>query len=93
MTGTLGPLELNSLEGRVLLGGLDVFLYRGHIATHGSVDTVARNKNAALQFQGFAQGQLPESNGLRISERREAVIENDLGFHRTIVILSPRGLT
>ena len=87
--GTIGPLEINSLESRPFTREANIASEISHFASQSPVDAVPRDNDASLEIQVFTEGSLPKAYGLGISNRRKAIKEYDLWLlHGSILVRS-----
>ena len=90
-TGAFGPLEVDVLKARPLLGSADVLLHRAEWSTNSSVDAVLRDNDSSLKAKTVTERPLPEANGLRVGEWREAVVqENFVWLHSPMLRKFPQ---
>ena len=77
IAGAFGPFEVGVLEARPLSRGADVLLHRAEWSANGSVDAVLGDNDSTLETQAVAEGPLPQANGLRVGQWREAVVQKN----------------
>ena len=75
----LAPLEVDVLERGVVAGLPNVALQRTELPAEGAVETVLRDEDAPAQPERFGEVALPQPHGVGVGERRECVVEEDLG--------------
>ena len=88
ISGSNRPFEINLLKARVFLSFLYIFFKRIDVAPERAIYSMFRDQDPALKSKALAKIVLPELYCIRVRNRSEAVIENNLWeFHA--VILNP----
>src|SRR6056300_1529799 len=75
---TLAPLEIDVAKSRILAGFPPVLFDCIQLAADRAIDAMRRNDDATAQAQRLTHIALPQANGIRVCQRSEAVVEQNL---------------
>ena len=85
ISDTIGPLEVDVVEGRKLPRDAPVFLDCIDGAADCSVDPILRENDAPSQPEAFAQCSLPQADRIRVGQGSELVVQENLDVDAPIL--------